>query len=63
MIIELLMAVLSFTLLVFVGSFGAGVVGALTGLGGGVVLIPLLTLGFHVDLRYAIGMWGMLRGG
>jgi uncharacterized membrane protein YfcA len=29
--------------------------GALTGLGGGVVLIPLLTLVFHVNLRYAIG--------
>lgn len=49
------MALLTFTLLVFVGSFLAGVLGALTGLGGGVVLIPLLTLGFHVDMRYAIG--------
>jgi hypothetical protein len=29
--------------------------GALTGLGGGVVIVPLLTLGFGVDLRYAIG--------
>ena len=37
------------------GSFVAGLLGALTGLGGGVVLIPLLTLGFHVDMRYAIG--------
>jgi uncharacterized membrane protein YfcA len=27
----------------------------LTGLGGGVVLVPLLTIFFHVDLRYAIG--------
>ena len=44
-----------FTALVFVGSFAAGLLGALTGLGGGVVLIPLLTLGFHVDMRYAIG--------
>jgi uncharacterized protein len=49
------MTLLLFTVLVFVGSFGAGVLGALTGLGGGVVLIPLLTLVFHVDLRYAIG--------
>ncbi len=47
--------VLLFTLLVFAGSFGAGLLGALTGLGGGVVLVPLLTLGFHVDIRYAIG--------
>jgi uncharacterized protein len=49
------MTLLPFTALVFLGSFLAGLVGALTGLGGGVVLIPLLTLGFHVDLRYAIG--------
>src|ERR1700678_1581597 len=49
------MDLLPFTALVFLGSFVAGMVGALTGLGGGVVLIPLLTLGFHVDLRYAIG--------
>jgi uncharacterized membrane protein YfcA len=49
------MPLLSFTVLVFVGSFVAGLLGALTGLGGGVVLIPLLTLVFHVDMRYAIG--------
>ncbi|MGA1982570.1 MAG: sulfite exporter TauE/SafE family protein [Acidobacteriaceae bacterium] len=49
------MPLLSFTLLVFAGSFLAGLLGALTGLGGGVVLIPLLTLVFHVDMRYAIG--------
>jgi uncharacterized protein len=49
------MPLLTFTALLFLGSFLAGLVGALTGLGGGVVLIPLLTLGFHVDLRYAIG--------
>src|ERR1700691_3837877 len=49
------MPLLWFTALVFVGSFVAGLLGALTGLGGGVVLIPLLTLGFHVDMRYAIG--------
>ena len=49
------MPVLWFTGLVFFGSFAAGFLGALTGLGGGVVLIPLLTLAFHVDMRYAIG--------
>src|SRR6204780_256677 len=49
------MPLLTFPLLVFPGSFFAGLLGALTGLGGGVVLIPLLTLVFHVDLRYAIG--------
>jgi uncharacterized membrane protein YfcA len=36
-------------------SFGAGLVGALTGLGGGVVLVPLLTIVFGVDVRYAAG--------
>ena len=49
------MNVIEFTALVWIGSFVAGLLGALTGLGGGVVLVPLLTLFFHVDLRYAIG--------
>jgi hypothetical protein len=44
-----------FTLLVSAGSLGAGCLGSLTGLGGGVVLVPLLALGFGVDMRYAIG--------
>jgi len=47
--------VLEFTFLVWAGSLVAGFLGALTGLGGGVVLVPLLTIFFHVDLRYAIG--------
>ena len=37
------------------GSLLAGFLGSLTGLGGGVVIVPLLTLLFHVDIRYAIG--------
>ena len=49
------MNVALFSALVFSGSLAAGLLGALTGLGGGVVLVPLLTLVFHVDLRYAIG--------
>jgi uncharacterized protein len=49
------MPMLLFTSLVFAGSLVAGLLGALTGLGGGVVLVPLLTLCFHVDIRYAIG--------
>jgi uncharacterized membrane protein YfcA len=48
-------SILEFTLLVLVGSLAAGFLGALTGLGGGVVLVPLLALVFGVDLRYAIG--------
>lgn len=47
--------VLSFTLLIALGSFFAGLLGALTGMGGGVVIVPLLTLVFGVDIRYAIG--------
>jgi uncharacterized membrane protein YfcA len=46
---------LEFTALVLVGSVLAGFLGALTGLGGGVVVVPLLTLVFRVDIRYAIG--------
>src|SRR5262245_64061973 len=49
------MNILEFTLLVAMGSFFAGLLGALTGLGGGVVLVPLLTIFFKVDLHYAIG--------
>ena len=49
------MHVLTFTLLTLVGALLAGLVGAMTGLGGGVVLVPLLTLGLGVDIRYAIG--------
>jgi uncharacterized membrane protein YfcA len=49
------MSILVFTLILLLGAFAAGLLGSLTGLGGGVVLIPLLTLIFHVDIRYAIG--------
>lgn len=45
-----------FSLILFAGSFLAGLLGALTGLGGGVVIIPLMTLGFGIDIRYAIGV-------
>ncbi|HWV69304.1 sulfite exporter TauE/SafE family protein [Chitinophaga sp.] len=49
------MTILSFTLILLCGAFLAGLLGSLTGLGGGVVIIPLLTLVFHADIRYAIG--------
>ena len=42
-------------MVVALGSFLAGMLGSLTGLGGGVVIVPLLTLVFGVDIRYAIG--------
>lgn len=49
------MSVVLFTALVFGTSVFAGLLGALTGLGGGVVVVPVLVLIFKVDLRYAIG--------
>lgn len=44
-----------FSIFLLLGGCVAGLIGSLTGLGGGVVVIPLLTLGFGVDMRYAIG--------
>lgn len=49
------MDILLFSLLLFVGSILAGFLGSLTGLGGGIVIVPLLTVVFGVDIRYAIG--------
>jgi len=46
---------LEFTAFVGAGALLAGFLGSLTGLGGGVVIVPLLTLVFGVDIRYAIG--------
>jgi hypothetical protein len=47
--------ILEVTLLIGLGSLAAGFLGALTGLGGGIVITPLLTVLFGVDIRYAIG--------
>jgi uncharacterized membrane protein YfcA len=47
--------VLEFTFLLWIGSLFGGFLGSLTGLGGGVVLVPLLTIFFKVDIHYAIG--------
>lgn len=49
------MSISLLALFLVVGSFGAGLLGALTGLGGGLVVVPMMTLLLHVDLRYAIG--------
>src|SRR5882757_7527655 len=49
------MGSIEFTALIFVGSLLAGFLGALTGLGGGVVVVPLLAVVFRVDIHYAIG--------
>src|SRR5881392_3509690 len=44
-----------FTLITFCISLAAGLLGSLLGLGGGLIVIPALTLVMHVDIRYAIG--------
>ena len=49
------MTILAFTLILLLAAYCAGLLGSLTGLGGGVVVIPVLTLGFGVDFHYAIG--------
>lgn len=49
------MGLIEFTCAVLFTSALAGLLGALTGLGGGVVIVPALALIFHVDMRYAIG--------
>ncbi|WP_419494535.1 sulfite exporter TauE/SafE family protein [Chryseobacterium bernardetii] len=49
------MTVLLFTVLVLLGSICAGIIGSLSGLGGGIVVIPMLTILLGVDIHYAIG--------
>ena len=49
------MFVVEFVLLMFFVSIFAGVFGSIVGLGGGVVVIPVLTIIFGVDIHFAIG--------
>jgi uncharacterized membrane protein YfcA len=49
------MTPLGFTLVTFAVSVGAGLLGSILGLGGGIIVIPALTLGLGVNIRYAIG--------
>ena len=46
---------LLFSLLIYIGSFSAGLLGSLTGLGGGVIVVPMLTVLFGVDIHFAAG--------
>ena len=46
---------LVFTLCLLSGSVFAGAVGALVGMGGGIILVPMLILVFHVNAHYAVG--------
>jgi uncharacterized membrane protein YfcA len=49
------MSTVEFSFWIFLSSILAGLLGSLTGLGGGVVIVPVLTLLFHIDIHYAIG--------
>lgn len=49
------MTIFLFSGLILFFSFLAGILGALTGLGGGVIIIPTLVLLFHVNIHYAMG--------
>jgi hypothetical protein len=49
------MTALMFTFVVLALSAVAGFLGSLTGLGGGVVIVPALALALGVDIKYAIG--------
>ncbi len=40
---------------IFASSIAAGVLGSLLGLGGGIIVIPVLTLLLGIDIRYAVG--------
>lgn len=45
----------SLSIITFLVSSFAGFIGSLLGLGGGVIVVPFLTLGAHIDIRQAIG--------
>ncbi len=49
------MAAIVFLVETFLISMGAGVFGALLGLGGGAIIVPALTLALGIDIHYAIG--------
>jgi len=49
------MIVIEFFLILFVASIAAGALGSIVGIGGGLIVIPILTLFLGVDIHYAIG--------
>lgn len=49
------MTAYEFSMLLLFVSFVAGLFGALTGLGGGIIITPILVLVFHVNIYYAMG--------
>src|SRR5690606_24275896 len=53
--LQAIMTPLEFSLIAFAVAIGAGLLGSLLGLGGGIIIIPALTLLLKIDIRYAIG--------
>ncbi|HEX7510369.1 MAG TPA: sulfite exporter TauE/SafE family protein, partial [Chitinivibrionales bacterium] len=51
----IIISILSFSAIIFLASVGAGLLGSLTGLGGGIIIVPLLTIPLGVDIHYAMG--------
>jgi hypothetical protein len=49
------MSLILFSVAVLFTSLGAGMVGAILGLGGGILLVPILTVFYGVDIHYAMG--------
>lgn len=47
--------ILVLVLIILVSGVLAGAIGSLLGLGGGVVMVPILTLFLHIPIQYAIG--------
>ncbi len=51
----MLMSATDFVISLALISVVAGLLGSLVGLGGGIIIVPVLTLLYHVDIRLAIG--------
>lgn len=51
----LVVNVLEFSGILSIVGFAAGFLGAITGLGGGIVVVPVLVIFFNIDLRIAMG--------
>jgi uncharacterized membrane protein YfcA len=49
------MIVIEFVLLLLIGSFAAGILGSIVGIGGGVIIVPILTIFLGVNIHFAIG--------
>ena len=55
MLHEVLSQTKAFEGIIFAVSILAGTLGSILGLGGGVIIVPVLTLGLGINIRYAVG--------